>query len=93
MGVQKRYKTKLEEKLNQLNSQGFTIFERWELLHWFDQEKLSQKSVWGNIHDDYLEYDEDADLAIINCDQTAPPSRLLVIDKNRLSEFSDYTGD
>ena len=92
MAVIKRYKIPIETRLNQLLYQGYTVFERWELLAWFDKERLTNV-VWREIQEtwiDLFELEEKKNLLqVIKCDETASPQAFVVIQKNRVEEMSE----
>ena len=92
MTVKKSYKIALETRLDQLWHQGYTVFERWELLSWFDKERLTNV-VWREIHEtwvDIFELEEDENvLQVIKCDETTTPQTFVVIQKDRTEEISD----
>jgi hypothetical protein len=92
MTVKKRYKIALETKLDQLFHQGYTILERWELLAWFDKERLTNV-VWREIFETWIElFDLDEEkntLQVIKCDETTTPQTFIVIQKERVEEISD----
>lgn len=91
MAVIKRYKIPIETRLNQLWYQGYTVFERWELLAWFDKERLTNV-VWREIQEtwiDLFELEEKKNLLqVVKCDKTAPQT-FVVIQKNRVEEMSE----
>ena len=94
MTVQKRYQIALETKLDQLWHQGFTIFERWELLAWFGKERLTNV-VWREIQETWtdtfqLEPDE-RPLLVIKCDETTSPQTFVVVQNARTEKMSDLT--
>ncbi len=92
MTVQKRYQMALETKLDQLWHQGFTVFERWELLAWFDKERLTNV-VWRDIQERWLEMFDlkksENKLSVIKCDETTTPQTFIVIQADRSEKMSD----
>ncbi len=94
MTVQKRYQIALETKLDQLWHQGFTIFERWELLAWFGKERLTNV-VWREIQEtwtDTFQLDpNERPLLVIKCDETTAPQTFVVVQNVRTEKMSDLT--
>jgi len=92
MAVNKRYKIALETKLDQLSHQGYAVFERWELLAWFNKERLTNV-VWREIQETWIDiFNLDANekpLQVIKCDTTTAPQTFVVIQKNRIEEMSN----
>lgn len=92
MAVIKRYKIPIETRLNQLWYQGYTVFERWELLAWFGKERLTNV-VWREIQEtwiDVFQLEEDENpLQVVKCDETTAPQTFVVIQKNRVEEMSE----
>ncbi|MFK5948007.1 MAG: hypothetical protein QM500_04445 [Methylococcales bacterium] len=91
MAVQKRYKSAMETKLAQLWHQGYTVFERWELLAWYDKERLTNV-VWRDIQETWEDiYDLDGTektLQIIKCDDSKSPQTIVFLHKMRISSVS-----
>jgi len=92
MAVQSRYEIALETKLDQLWHQGYTTFERWELLAWFEKEKLTNV-VWREIHEIWMktfELEEDErPLRVIKCDETSTPQTFVIIQTKRSEKITD----
>lgn len=94
MTVHKRYQIALETKLDQLMHQGFTIFERWELLAWFGKARLTNV-VWREIEETWIETFEldpnERPLLVIKCDETTTPQTFVVVQSIRTEEMSNLT--
>jgi hypothetical protein len=67
MSVQKKFEVLLENKLNQLNCQGYTIFEKWELYCWFNKERITS-AVWDDIKERWDDRCPDRALSILKCE-------------------------
>lgn len=89
MGLQKSRKIFLETKLDQLWHQGYCILERWELVSWFDKERITNV-VWREIQEIWEEVYEDGspNLMIVKCDETTAPQRFVVVRGNRTTKIS-----
>ncbi len=90
MTVKKRYRIALETKLDQLDHQGYTIFERWELLAWFGKERLTNV-VWREIQDTWIDIfdleEGQKPLKVIKCDETTAPQTFIVIQTKRAEDM------
>ena len=94
MAIQRRYKLSLQVKLDQLWHQGYTILERWELLAWFEKERLTNV-VWREIQELWMESYEleenERPLDVIKCDQTSSPQTFIIIQTERTVEISELS--
>jgi hypothetical protein len=92
MTVKKRYRIALETKLDQLHHQGYAIFERWELLAWFDKERLTNV-VWREIQDSWEEIfglkEGQRPLQVIKCDLTTAPQTFLIVQADRIEDMDN----
>lgn len=81
MSIEKRFAVLLENKLNQLAFQGYTVFERWELLCWFNKERITT-AVWVDIKERWsMRSENEADtrkLSILKCDDTTSPQKYII---------------
>ncbi|MDC9581800.1 hypothetical protein PSI15_09505 [Xenorhabdus sp. PR6a] len=91
MAVLKRFNSDLENKLNQLWYHGFVTFERWELLCWFEKDRIT-KAVWADIVEAWDEwFDEPVELKVVKADSSSTPQRYLVIRADKLTDLSELT--
>jgi len=94
MSIEKEFKPFLKEKLNQLWHQGFTVFQRYELLGYFDNERLTHV-IWKEVQEEWEEFFDEGkanELKVIQDDENLKYSRtFLVVDAERLQEMSFYT--
>ncbi len=92
MTVKKRYRIALETKLDQLHHQGYAVFERWELLAWFNKERLTNV-VWREIQDTWMDIfdlkEGKKPLKVIKCDLTTAPQTFVVIQAERAEEMDE----
>ena len=92
MTVKKRYQIALETKLDQLWHQGYAVFERWELLAWFNKERLTNV-VWREIFETWYEVfditEKNFPLRVIKCDETTAPQTFIIIQSKRAEKMTD----
>ncbi|CAI1772771.1 Uncharacterised protein [Serratia fonticola] len=89
MAVVRRFSPFLENKLNQLYHQGYVEFERWELLSWFQKDRIT-KAVWTEIISIWDEwFDEPVPLRMIQVDESSTPQKYLILRQDRIIEASD----
>jgi hypothetical protein len=91
MAIDKRYKTSLDNKFNQLWYQGYCTLERWEITSWFGHKERITNAVWRDILETWYEFAEsetDYPIQIIRCDTATPTQSFILVLSTRISDLS-----
>lgn len=91
MSVNKEYKALLSNKINQLWYQGYVTFERWELLSWYDRDRITNV-VWRDINEawaDCFTNGSPSPLQVIKCDDSTSPQKFVVVNTASLTDIED----
>jgi hypothetical protein len=94
MAIDKRYKTSLNNKFNQLWYQGYCTLERWEITSWFGHKERITNVVWREIIETWYEFAEsetDYPIQIIRCDNSnsaTPTQSFVLVQSSRLNDLS-----
>lgn len=88
------YKNAMKLKLDQLWYEGWVKFERWELLSFYERERVT-KAVWKEIEEMWAEmYDdpEDAEplsyVTIRSEEKVSTPHSFLLINRNQMHDIT-----
>jgi len=87
MAIRRDYKVLLSNKLDQLNHQGYTILERWELLSWYGRDRITNV-VWRDIQETWESYDWSAiksgapEIGVIKTDESTSCQTFVLVRKN-----------
>jgi len=83
----------LDNKLNHLWHQGYVELHRWELLSWYEKDRITNV-VWRDISERWealFEGEEPDILAVIECGDSTPPAKYLVINTDELENIENMS--
>lgn len=81
--MEKRYMDRIQERAEEFAHTGRTKFARWELVSWFDIQRVS-KSVWRTLDDHFKSMDQNAEPVVFD-----DGVDYLVLDRRKLMAVAD----
>lgn len=100
MSVLKKFNGIFETRISQLYYQGYTIFDRYELLAWYNKDKVT-KVVWQDIQESWEDFyigkavpekkKAVPEIHVIKGDETTTVQKYIVVNVERLIDIEDMS--